>query len=199
MSASDSTRLVADGTRPSPFALSSKTSGSGDRSGQRERVGASPLVWSWIGLLTIAGSVGIYPQLSKLWEILTTDPLRSIGIIILPTSIVLIIRVWRQSGWELRGSWWGLLLVALAFAPIIFTRRLEFFWVVRGITVNFIPSVLPIYLYTGGIILLFAGARVWRSAWFPLALLLCLQPVPEAFVHFLDLPMQGLSAHIARS
>jgi exosortase J len=174
-------------------------SGSEDQSGQRERVGASPVVWSWIGLLTAAGFLGFYPQLAKLWEIWTTDPLRSIGMIILPTSIVLILHVWRQSGWELRGSWWGLVPVALAFAPLISGRRLEFFWVVRAVRVNFLPSVLPIYLYGAGVVLLFAGVRVWRRAWFPLILLLCVQPVPEAFVHFLDLPMQGFSAHIARS
>jgi exosortase J len=179
--------------------LNSAANGSGDQSGQREHVGAGPLVWSWIGLLAIVGSLGFYPQLSKLWEIWTTDPLRSIGIIILPAGIFLILHVWRQSGWELRGSWWGLAPVALAFAPLISARRLELFWVLRGARVNFIPSVLPICLYASGILLLFAGPRVLRRAWFPLALLLCVQPVPEAFVHFLDLPMQGLSAHIARS
>jgi exosortase J len=157
------------------------------------------LLWSCIGLLSVAGYAGIYPQLSKLLEIWTTDPLRSLGILILPTSIVLIMYLWRQSGWELRGSWWGLLPIALAFAPIISARRLEFFWAHGDLKLNFIPSVLPICLYTGGIILLFAGTGVLRRAWFPLALLLCLQPVPEAFVRFLDLPMQSLSAHIARS
>ncbi len=197
MSASSSTPPIAERTRPS--VLSSAASGSGDQSGQRERVGASPLVWSWMGLLTVVGSLGIYPQMPKLWEIWTTDPLRSIGIIILPTSVFLILSVWRRSGWELRGSWWGLVPVALAFAPLISARHLEFFWVIRDTRVNFIPSVLPICLYAGGVLLLFAGPRVLRRAWFPLALLLCVQPVPEAFVHFLDLPMQGLSAHIARS
>jgi len=141
----------------------------------------------------------MYPQLSKLWEIWMTDPLRSIGILILPTSIALLIYAWRQSGWELRGSWWGLLPVVLAYAPIISARRLEFFWIHGDFKLNFIPSVFPICLYTGGIILLFAGPRVLRRAWFPLALLLLLQPVPEVFVRFLDLPMQSLSAHIARS
>jgi len=179
--------------------LSSAASGTGDQSGQRERVSAIPLVWSWIGLLTICGYVGVYPQLSTLWEIWTSDPLRSIGILILPTSIALIIYVWRQSGWELRGSWWGLLPVALVFASMISGRRLAFFWTHGHFKLNFIPSVFPICIYTGGVILLFAGPRVLRRAWFPLALLLCLQPVPEAFVRFLDLPMQGLSAHIARS
>jgi exosortase J len=200
MSASGSTPLVADGTRPpSPFVSSSIVSGSADRAGPRERVYVSPILCSSIGLLTIAGLVGLYPQLSKLWEIWTTDPLRSLGIIILPTSVALIIHVWRRNRWELRGSWWGLLPVALAFAPTIFAHRLDFFWAVRGVRVNFIPSVLPLYLYISGVILLFAGGRVWRRAWFPLALLLCVQPVPDAFVQFLDLPMQGFCAHIARS
>jgi exosortase J len=156
-------------------------------------------VSSWISLLAVAGFLGVYPSLSKLLEIWMTDPLRSIGIFILPTSIALIIYVWRQSDWEMRGSWWGLLLVGLSFAPLMFGGRLDFFWLVGGVRVNLLPSVLPICLYTGGTILLFSGARVLRMAWFPLALLLCIQPVPDAFVRFLDLPMQGISAHIARS
>jgi exosortase J len=200
MSASGSTRLVVDAPRPSPF-VSNLTSGAAleDRIAEPKRACGSPMLWSSIGLLTFAGFAGLYPQLSKLWEIWTTDPLRSIGVVLLPTSIFLIIRLWRQSGWELRGSWWGAVLLTLALAPLICGRRLEFFWVVRGARINLIPTVLPIYLYIGGILLLFAGTRIWRRAWFPLALLLCLQPVPDAFVRFLDLPLQGLCAHVARS
>jgi exosortase J len=59
--------------------------------------------------------------------------------------------------------------------------------------------VLPIYLYGSGIDLLFAGPRVWRRAWFPLGLLLLLQPVPGAVNALLDIPLQNLSAHVARS
>jgi exosortase J len=200
MSASGSTRLVADGTMPSPFDSSlAAAADSEDQPGRRERVVADPMLWSLIGLLTLAGLVGLYPQLLYMWETWTTDPLRSVGIIILPTSFFLIVSLWRQRGWELRGSWWGLVLVALAFAPNICGGQLEFFWVVGNSRVNFIPSVLPIYLFTGGILMLFAGVQTWRKAWFPLALLLCLQPVPEAFVRFLDLPMQGFCAHTARS
>lgn len=200
MSASDSTRLVADVPRPSPFVSSSAaTAVVDDRATERARVGAGPMLWSWIGLLTLVGFVGLYPQLSKLWETWTTDPLRSIGIIILATSLFLIIRLWRESSWELRGSWWGLLPVALAFASLICGRHLEFFWIVRGARINFIPSALPVCLYIGGILWLFAGPRMLRRAWFPLALLLCVQPVPEAFVRFLDLPLQELCAHVARS
>jgi len=199
MSAGGSTRLAADGTMPSAFVPDPAAIGSVDRAGRHGRVVAGPMLWSWIGGLTIIGFVGLFPQFLKLWGVWTTDPLRSIGIIILPTSMVLIIRLWRQSGWELRGSWWGLVLVALAFMPNVCGGRLEFYWAIANTRLNFIPSVLPIYLYTGGILMLFAGVRMWLRAWFPLALLLCLQPVPEVFVRFLDLPMQGICAHVARS
>jgi exosortase J len=118
---------------------------------------------------------------------------------ILPISIVLILRVWRDQGWELRGTWWGLLPIALAFAPLISSQSVAFFWAGRDTRINLIPSVFPIYLYAAGIILLFAGVRVWRRAWFPLLLLVCIQPVPEIVVRLLDLPMQGLAAHVARS
>jgi exosortase J len=119
--------------------------------------------------------------------------------VILPMAILLILRVWWKNGWELRGTWWGLLLVFLAFVPTIFSEQLVFFWSMRGAKVNFFPHALPAYLYASGIVLLFAGVRVWKRAWFPLALLLFVQPIPQVVVNFLDLPMQGVSAHIARS
>ena len=117
----------------------------------------------------------------------------------MPASIVLVLRVWRQNGWKLQGAWWALVPVGLAFMPLVFSQRLEFFWVANGVKINFLPSVLPIYLYTAGIVLLFAGPRVWWRAWFPLVLLLLVQPVPDVVVHYLDLPLQSAAAVVARS
>ncbi len=198
MSATSSTRLVSDigdscADRATPN-RSSRTQ-SVEQDGVRGRI----LLWSSIGLVTAAGFFGISPELTKLWEIWTADPLRSIGMVILPTSILLILRVWLKSGWELRGTWWGLLFVALDFIPGMFSERPVFFWSAGSVKISFLPYAFPIYLYVCGIVLLFAGLRVWLRAWFPLALLLVVQPVPQVLVHFLDLPMQGLSAHIARS
>src|SRR5208283_1108733 len=198
MRASSSTSLMPDGGNPG-FVQALPERGSGAEFDERKRVNGHLVLWSWIGLLTLTGLFGVAPDLASLWGIWMTDPLRSIGGLILLTSVVLILRVWYRSKWELRGTSWGLLVVALAFVPVLFSRRLLFFWTVGGVRVNFLPSVLPIYLFAGGIILLFAGPRVWLRAWFPLALLLCLQPVPFAMVCFLDLPLQALSAHIARS
>jgi exosortase J len=198
MSATTSPRLVPE-IGNSPATENSMTRAS--RALPLEQLNASthaPL-WMWIGLLTIAGFWGVAPTLAKLWDIWTTDPLRSIGIVIFPTSVVLVLRVWRQNGWELKGTWWGLLPVSLAFVPAVFSERPFLSWSAGSIEVSFLPYALPIYLYASGIILLVAGVRVWRRAWFPLALLLFLQPVPQVLVQFLDIPLQSLSAHMARS
>lgn len=198
MSATSSTRLVSDISDPSTDRASPPRS-SRAQSAEEGGVIGRILLWSSIGFLTAAGACGISPELAKLWAIWTTDPLRSIGMVILPTAILLILRAWWKNGWELRGTWWGLLPVFLAFVPTVFSERLVFFLSIQGAKVNFLPYTLPVYLYASGIVLLFAGVHVWKRAWFPLALLLLLQPIPVVVVHFLDLPMQGLSARIARS
>jgi exosortase J len=197
MSASSSTPLTPV-TREASVAASRSALGSQEQIGRPAHL-LHTLFWPWIALLAIAGSLGVSPQFAKLWEIWTTDPLRSIGMLILPVSVLLVLRVWRQNGWALDGTWWGLVPVILAFAPLLLSERLVFFWSAGNVRVNFLPSVLPIYLYASGILLLFGGARVWLRAWFPLLLLLLLQPVPEALVQCLDIPMQGLAAHAARS
>jgi exosortase J len=160
---------------------------------------SSRLFWACLALLVAAGCVGLTPQWLSLWAIWTTDPLRSIGMLIVPVSVVLTMRDWRQRGWELRGTWWGLVPLAVAYGSNLLSRDLILSWDEGPATLNLIPHILPIYLYFSGVVLLFAGARVWRQAWFPLALLLCAQPVPAFVVHFLDLPLQSLAAHIARS
>jgi exosortase J len=198
MGVTGSTRLVPDISEYSAD-QASLAQPSSAQSSERSDAVARLLLWSCILLLAVAGLVGVSPELTKLWNIWTTDPLRSIGMLILPTSIVLILRIWKQNGWELQGTWWGFLPVVLSFVPAMFSERLVFFWSAGNVKINFLPSVLPVYLYACGLVLLFAGVLVWRRAWFPLMLLLLLQPVPQAVVQFLDLPMQGLSAHIARS
>jgi exosortase J len=158
-----------------------------------------PFLWICLGLLVASGFLGLSLQFIPLWFIWMSDPLRSIGMLIVPAGLVLVSRVWWQRRWELRGTWWGLAPITLAFVPIVFSRDLMLSWVAGSLTIYFLPHTLPIYLYASGVILLFAGTRVWREAWFPLALLLLAQPVPAVAVHFLDLPLQSLSAHIARS
>jgi exosortase J len=164
----------------------------------RQPTPPSIAIWCSIAVLTAAGCLGIERELALLWRCWTTDPLRSIGMLIPPVSIVLTLRVWRQNNWELRGSWWGLALVAAAFFFGILHASAELFVTAGGALISLIPLTLPVYLYGSGIVLLFAGARVWRKAWFPLGLLLLSQPVPVLTSSMIDIPLQNISARVAR-
>ena len=50
-----------------------------------------------------------------------------------------------------------------------------------------------------GLALLFGGQGLVRAAWFPLALLVAVNPVPHVFNVYVDLPLQRASAHVARA
>ncbi|MEI9969475.1 MAG: exosortase J [Terracidiphilus sp.] len=162
---------------------------------------ASPTIalWCTIAVLAAAGCLGIERELALLWRCWTTDPLRSIGMLIPPVSIILTLRVWRQNGWQLRGSWWGLAVIGTAFFVGILRASGELFVTAGGALVSLIPLTFPVYLYGSGVVLLFAGTRVWRRAWFPLGLLLLSQPVPVLTSSMIDIPLQEVSARVARA
>jgi exosortase J len=156
-------------------------------------------LWCAIAVLAAAGCLGIQRELALLWRCWTTDPLRSIGMLIPLASIILTVRVWRQNGWQMRGSWWGLAVIGAAFFISILRASAELFVTAGGALVSLIPLTLPVYLYGSGVVLLFAGTRVWRRAWFPLGLLLLSQPVPVLTSSMIDIPLQEISARVARA
>jgi exosortase J len=164
----------------------------------RRPTSPSIAIWCSIAVLAAVGCLGIERELALLWRCWTTDPLRSIGMLIPPVSIFLTLRVWRQNNWELRASWWGLAVVVAAFFFSILHASAELFVTAGGALVSLIPLTLPVYLYGSGIVLLFAGMRVWRKAWFPLGLLLLSQPVPVLTSSIIDIPLQNISARVAR-
>ncbi|MGD0346750.1 MAG: exosortase J [Terracidiphilus sp.] len=196
MSSSNEAAAVAPPGQSDPSAVSQEAIAE-PKAGARPAIPA--LLWCGIAAITAIGCLGIYRDLAFLWAIWTTDPLRSIGMLILPASMLLTLRVWRQNRWEMRGTWWGLAVIGLSFGLSVLRHRVGLFAVLDGAGVTLIPLALPIYLYGCGIVLLFAGPRVWRRAWFPLGLLLLSQPVPGAVNTLLDIPLQNLSAHVARS
>jgi exosortase J len=179
--------VSSDSTAPDPAAISGRP--------------ASPSIalWCVIAVLAGAGCLGIERELALLWRCWTTDPLRSIGMLIPPASIILTLRVWRQNGWQLRGSWWGLAVIGAAFLVSILSASAELFVTAGGALVSLIPLTLPVCLYGSGVVLLFAGTRVWRRAWFPLGLLLLSQPVPVLTSSMIDIPLQEISARVARA
>ena len=156
------------------------------------------LLWLGIALLTAAGCLGIHREIAILWNVWTTDPLRSIGMLIPPTAIALTLLVWRQQGWEMRGTWWGLPVIGLAFVLSLLREKMQLLGVAGLVSISFLPISLPVYVYGSGVVLLFAGTRVWRKAWFPVGLLLLSQPVPVLSNGLIDIPLQHLSARVAR-
>ncbi len=149
--------------------------------------------------LAVLGLTTILSSLRALWWLWTTDPLKSIGMVIPVVSFVLVLRVWRSLGWESDGTWWGFALL-VATATLVKVREqsvLELF--VGPWTVYFPPHSLVMFAYGVGLVLLFGGVRLLRSAVFPVVLLLFVNPVPHLFNVYVDLPLQRASAHVARA
>ncbi len=136
---------------------------------------------------------------SLLWRIWTADALRSIGAYFPVISVVLILRIWRSLNWEARGTWWGLLPLYYA---VVMARgggnALQAFAFTQHMAITLLPLGLTVFAYACGVVLLLGGVRVWRAAFFPIALLLFVNPVPDVF-KLVDLPLQFVSARAAQS
>lgn len=181
--------------------LDSPADGSDGGAARERPIQTPPGVRVLAGLTGLAalGAIGMAPTLLKLWDLWTEDPLKSLGMLIVPASVILTLRVWRQYGWELRGSWWGWFPVVAGLCMSVFRLSFSGRFLAGPLTFNLVSPKVVLYLFGSGFVLLFAGWRVWRRAWFPLALLLCAQPVPYLFLAYGDLPLQRISAQIARS
>lgn len=156
-------------------------------------------IWYCIAAAVALGAVGLSPAWLGLWDVWTDDPLRSIGMLIVPASLILTLRTWRQLGWEQSGTWWGLLPVVVAFLMSSLHQKIAWNFVAGPVKFDLLAPKLALYCFSCGAVLLFAGVRLWRLAWFPLGLMLFAQPVPSLSSRLVDLPLQSLSAHIARS
>ncbi len=150
-------------------------------------------------LAAIAGTLAIYPTLNFLWTMWIYDPLKSLGMFIPLVSVVLLLRAWRGIGWEMRGTWWGLAVIALTVAAVHLRSQAVLLLVLSASWSLYIPPHgIVIFAYASGVVLLFGGTRLYRAALFPILLLLCVDPVPHIFNVFVDLPLQRISAHVAR-
>ena len=152
-----------------------------------------------VALLSILGIATIWSAGVQLWALWTTDALKSIGMIIPVVSLLLVARAWRSLGWEMDGSWWGFALL-LATAILVKMREQSIMILVLSPEWNLYipPASLVVFAYGVGAVLLFGGPRLFRASIFPLMLLLFVNPVPHIFNVYVDLPLQRVSAHVAR-
>ena len=171
----------------------------------------------WLPLAILLTALGLWSfasQLEQLWQLWTTDPLRSIGALIPPVSLWLALRAWRSNLWA---DWrqvqreagrsetvsrWGLTLMiaAMALAVADGATLLILGFDLGGVAtgVHLLPAGLLLCVYASGAVLLFGGTSAWRRAAFALLLLLLVNPVPGAFNSLVDLPLQALGARTAR-
>ena len=152
-----------------------------------------------VALLAVVGVSTIWSTGVILWAMWTSDALKSIGMVIPLVSFLLILRAWRSLAWEMDGSWWGFALL-LATAILVKMREQSSMVLVLSPEWNLYipPPSLVVVAYAVGVVLLFGGGRLLRAALFPLLLLLFVNPVPHLFNVYVDLPLQRVSAHVAR-
>jgi exosortase J len=138
--------------------------------------------------------------MNALWAMWTMDALKSIGMFVPLVSFVLILRVWRSLGWEINGSWWGLVLLVVTSVVVhVRDQSILIFVLSPQWSIYVPPHSLVVFAYGAGVVLLFGGTRLFRAALFPLALLWFVNPIPHIFNVFVDLPLQRASAHVARA
>ncbi len=132
----------------------------------------------------------IVADLLQLWR---DDPLRSFGALLPFISFALILRVWREQGWQRQGTLWGLLPLAGAILLARTIGSVLIAYGFHGIQISPAQPGLLCFAYGSGVVLLLGGTRLWRASLFPLCLLLCVNPVPHLFER-LDFPLQTISA-----
>ena len=151
-------------------------------------------IFAVLGLCSIWSTVGL------LWQLWTMDALKSIGMMIPLVSAVLILRVWRSQQWQMQGSLWGLAILVVTIAAVhIRDQAILVFVVSPQWAVYFPPHSLVAFAYVSGIVLLFGGTRLYRAALFPIILIWFVDPIPHIFNVYVDLPLQRVSAHVART
>ena len=151
-------------------------------------------------VLSILGVATIWPVARDLWALWMWDALRSVGMFIPLISLALILRVWRSLGWEMDGSWWGLLILIVT-AAIVYVRQqaVMLFVISPQWSIYLPPHRLVAFSYGAGVVLLFGGMRLFRASLFPLVLLCFVNATPHSFNLLVDLPLQRASAHVARA
>jgi exosortase J len=156
-----------------------------------------------VGLATVVAVLGlstIWSTMNVLWAMWMGDALKSIGMLIPLVSFVLVLRAWRSLGWEMDGSWWGLVILAVNAIVVHVREQTILVFVLSPQWSMYVPPhSLVMFAYGAGVVLLFGGTRLFRAALFPLILLWFVNPIPHVFNVFVDLPLQRASAHVARA
>jgi exosortase J len=151
-------------------------------------------------LCAAAGLLTIWPSVQTLFNIWTTDDLKSMGMVVPLVCYLLILRTWQSLDWEMEGSWWGFAVLASS-AALMFLRdqMLLIVTINKDWLLQLPPLPLVAVIYAAGMVLLFGGTRLLKAAWFPVLFMWAVIPVPQTFSRVVDLPLQHASATVARA
>ena len=147
-----------------------------------------------VGLFAATGTV---QALAGIWQ---SDALKSVGLAVPFVCAALIVRDWRDTGWESEGTWWGFFLLAVTVL-LVFVRdqTLLIVTVNKNWLLQLPPLPLIAVVYAASFVLLFGGTRLLRAAWFPVLLMWAVIPVPQTFSRRVDVPLQHAGAVVARA
>ncbi len=122
------------------------------------------------------------------------------GMVVPLVCYLLILRAWQSLGWETDGSWWGFAVLA-GSAALMFLRdqMLLIVTINKNWLLQLPPLPLVAVIYAAGMVLLFGGMRLLKAAWFPVLFMWAVIPVPQTFSRMVDLPLQHVSATVARA
>ncbi len=159
-----------------------------------------PAVVALASLCAAAGLLTIWPSVRSLFDIWTTDDLKSMGMVVPLVCYLLILRAWKSLNWETEGSWWGFAVLA-GSAALMFLRdqMLLVVTINKSWLLQLPPLPLVAVVYAAGMVLLFGGTRLLKKAWFPILFMWAVIPVPQTFSRRVDLPLQHASATVARA
>jgi exosortase D (VPLPA-CTERM-specific) len=123
--------------------------------------------------------------LAQLYDVWNLQPEYSHAILIPAISLYLI---WRERSWlvttRFRGSWYGLILIALGLLM----------WIMGELSTLFSIVQYGFLLVVWGLVLSFAGWNVVKRLWMPLLMLLFMVPLPAFFMNTISLQLQLLSS-----
>ena len=161
-----------------------------------------PSPWKAVSLACLCAVAAAFTLLSSLRGLLDqwrSDDLKSMGLLVPFISFALILRALRATGWRTDGTWWGFALLS-TLASVLFLRDQSLVMLTLGKDWLMQLPPLPVVavLYALGLVLLIGGRTLLRAAWFPVLFMLAVIPVPQFFSHRVDLPLQHVSATVAR-
>lgn len=166
----------------------------------KPRIWQTPPIWAgFAAFLAILGVMSIWPTAQVLYAMWMSDPLKSIGMLVPVVSFALILRSWSALRWRFDGSWWGLVLLLTTMAAVRFREQSVLVLILSPRwSIFFPPHSLVAVCYVVGVVLLFGGWPLLRASRFAVLLVWLVNPVPHVFNVYVDLPLQRVSAHVAR-